>query len=327
MHYGLTIPFDPIPLADHGPILDAAAAAGFTDVWSSEVSGSDAFTPLAQTAVLHPELRLGTAIVPAFTRSPALIAMSAASLADLRPADVLLGIGASSNIIVENWNGVPFQEPYQRTKDVAIFLRRAFTEDKVDMESPSFTIKGFRLGRVPEKRPKVLIAGLRPGMLRLAGRESDGAILNWLSAEDVAKVVPHVEEGRTEAPEIVARLFVIASSDIDAVRAQAKRSIAAYLNVPVYAAFHEWLGRGPVLESMWSAWKAGDRKAALAAVPDSLVDELFIHGTPEQCASRVADYVRAGVTTPMLSLSSLDGDPASLIPQFSRALIERAVGS
>jgi probable F420-dependent oxidoreductase len=327
VHYGLTIPFDPIPLADHGSILDAASAAGFTDVWSSEVSGSDAFTPLAQTAVLHPELRLGTAIVPAFTRSPALIAMSAASLADLRPADVLLGIGASSNIIVENWNGVPFQEPYQRTKDVAIFLRRAFTEDKVDMESPSFTIKGFRLGRVPEKRPKVLIAGLRPGMLRLAGRESDGAILNWLSAEDVAKVVPHVEEGRSEAPEIVARLFVIASSDVDAVRAQAKRSIAAYLNVPVYAAFHEWLGRGPVLETMWSAWKAGDRKAALAAVPDSLVDELFIHGTPEQCASRVADYVRAGVTTPMLSLSSLDGDPASLIPQFSRALIERAVGS
>ncbi len=327
MHYGLTIPFDPVPLADHGPILDAAAGAGFTDVWSSEVSGSDAFTPLAQAAVLHPELRLGTAIVPAFTRSPALIAMSAAALADLRPAEVLLGIGASSNIIVENWNGVPFEAPYQRTKDVAVFLRRAFDEDKVDMESPSFTIKGFRLGRVPARRPKVLIAGLRPGMLRLAGRESDGAILNWLSAEDVAKVVPYVEEGRSEAPEIVARLFVIASSDTDAVRAQAKRSIAAYLNVPVYAAFHQWLGRGPVLDTMWSAWKAGDRKAALAAVPDSLVDELFIHGTPEQCATRIADYVRAGVTTPMLSLSTLDGDPTALIPQFSRALIERAVDS
>ncbi len=82
-----------------------------------------------------------------------------------------------------------------------------------------------------------------------------------------------------------------------------------------------------MLGCRWSAWKAGDRKAALAAVPDSLVDELFIHGTPEQRAARVADYVRAGVTTPMLSLSSLDGDPASLIPQFSRALIEGAVGS
>jgi probable F420-dependent oxidoreductase len=327
VHYGLTIPFDPIALADHGPILDAAAAAGFTDLWSSEVNGADAFTPLAQAAVTHPQFRLGTAIVPAFTRSPALIAMSAASLADLRPAEVLLGIGASSNVIVENWNGVPFQEPYQRTKDVAVFLRRAFTEDKVDMESPSFTIKGFRLGRVPERRPKVLIAGLRPGMLRLAGRESDGAILNWLSAEDVRKVVPHVEEGRSEAPEIVARLFVIASTDTEAVRAQAKRSIAAYLNVPVYAAFHEWLGRGPVLETMWSAWKAGDRKAALAAVPDALVDELFIYGTPEQCASRIADYVRAGVTTPMISLSALDGDPASLVPQFTRALVERAVDS
>lgn len=327
MHYGLTIPFDSVPLADHPAILDAAAAAGFTDLWSSEVNGADAFTPLAQAAVLHPELRLGTAIVPAFTRSPALIAMSAASLADLRPAEVLLGIGASSNVIVENWNGVPFEEPYQRTKDVAVFLRRALSGEKVDLETPSFTIKGFRLGRVPERRPKVLVAGLRPGMLRLAGRESDGAILNWLSADDVRKVVPYVQEGRSETPEIVARLFVIASTDVEVVRAQAKRSIAAYLNVPVYAAFHEWLGRGPVLETMWSAWRAGDRKAALAAVPDALVDELFIYGTPQECAARVAEYVRSGVTTPMLSLSTPDGDPAALIPEFNRSLVEQASAS
>ncbi len=194
------------------------------------------------------------------------------------------------------------------------------------MECPSFTIKGFRLGRVPAKMPRVLIAGLRPGMLRLAGRESDGAILNWLSPDDTRRVVTHVNDVRSEPAEIVARLFVIASSDIDAVRAHAKRAIAAYLNVPVYAAFHEWLGRGEMLSPMWAAWKAGDRKAALALVPDSLVDELFIYGTPAECLARVDEYVAAGITTPMLSIASLEGSPERLIGEFARTRSPAAAG-
>src|ERR1700712_4926446 len=313
MNYGLSIPFDGVPLADHGALFDAAASAGFTDLWSMEVSGNDAFTPLARAAVTHPQFRLGTAIIPVFTRSPALIAMSAASLADLDPAQVLLGIGASSNVIVENWNGVPFVEPYKRVRDVAKFLRRALSGDKVDMECDSFTIKGFRLGRVPATRPRVLIAGLRPGLLRLAGRESDGAILNWLSPDDTRRVVSYVNDVRSEPAEIVARLFVVASSDVAAVRTHAKRAIAAYLNVPVYAAFHDWLGRGELLAPMQAAWKAGDRKAALDLIPDSLVEELFIYGTPSECLARVDEYVAAGITTPMLSIASLEGSPERLI--------------
>ena len=130
----MTVPL-PGPLHSHRDKLTELVELGYTDIWSAESDGADAFTPLALAAAWEPRLRLGTAIVPAFTRSPALIAMSAASLADLRPAEVLLGIGASSNIIVENWNGVPFEEPYQRTKDVAVFLRRALTGEKVDMSA------------------------------------------------------------------------------------------------------------------------------------------------------------------------------------------------
>ena len=78
--------------------------------------------------------------------------------------------------------------------------------------------------------------------------------------------------------------------------------VAAYLNVPVYAAFHDWLGRGPLLEGMWAAWKAGDRKAALEAVPDEVVDELVIHGSPAQVRAGVQRYLDAGVTTAALAL-------------------------
>jgi alkanesulfonate monooxygenase SsuD/methylene tetrahydromethanopterin reductase-like flavin-dependent oxidoreductase (luciferase family) len=146
-------------------------------------------------------------------------------------------------------------------------------------------------------------------MLRLAGREGDGAIINWLSADDVKTVAP-VVRAYGEHKELVARIFVAPSEDREAVYAGARMAIAAYLNVPVYAAFHEWLGRGDVLAPMWDAWKAGDRKAALAAIPDSLIDELIVWGPPERCREHVQRYVEAGVTTPALSIMRFgDVDP------------------
>lgn len=319
MNYGLSIPLDGVSLYDHHRIYDAAVEAGFTDLWSSEVNGADAFSPLVAAGTRHPHLRLGTAIVPAYTRSPALLAMSIASLADSIDGEALVGVGTSSNVIVQNWNGIPFVDPYQRVRDVMTFLRRALAGEKVDMDCDSFSIKGFRLGRLPRREPKLLVAALRPGMLRLAGRLSDGAILNWLSPEDVRRVVEVVREAHPGgAPEIVARLFVIPSDDIDMVRATAKRSIAAYLNVPVYAEFHRWLGRTAVLQPMWDAWKAGDRQLALELIPDHLVDELFIHGTVEDCQRRIDEYVAAGITTPALAINLLDGDPVDTIKRFAR---------
>ena len=89
----------------------------------------------------------------------------------------------------------------------------------------------------------------------------------------------------------------------------ARFAVNTYLNVPVYAAYHEWLGRGEMLEAMWSRWKKGDRKGAAAAIPDALIDELVIHGSPEQCREHIARYVENGIDTPVLALIPLGVDP------------------
>jgi probable F420-dependent oxidoreductase len=296
--YGMTIPFDGVPLDDHRAWYEELVELGYTDLWSSEAGGTDAFTPLALAAAWVPSMRLGAAIVPAYTRGPALMAMSAAAMAEAAPGRFVLGVGTSSNVIVESWNGIPFHKPYQRTRDIVRFLKQAMTGEKIDAQFETFTVRGFRLGRKPEVPPSILVAALRPGMLRLAGREADGAIINWLSADDVSKVVPEVGPDK----EIVARIFVCPSTDAVKVRAAGRFAIAAYLNVPVYAAFHEWLGRGAVLKPIWDAWKAGDRKAATAAIPDHVVDELIVHGSPEECREHIARYVANGVTTTALAI-------------------------
>ena len=141
----------------------------------------------------------------------------------------------------------------------------------------------------------------------MAGREADGAILNWLGAEDVKTVAPYVHEGGADK-EIAARIFVIPTEDADLARTIGRRAIAAYLNVPVYAAFHEWLGRGELLQGMWDAWKAGDRKQALAEIPDEVVDDVIVHVSPSQCREHVQRYVEAGLHTPVLAVVPSDVD-------------------
>jgi len=227
-------------------------------------------------------------------------------MADAAPGRFAFGVGSSSNVIVERWNGVPFVEPYKRVRDVVRFLKDAFSGEKVSHTYDTFAVDGFRLGVRPEVAPSVLVAALRPGMLRLAGREADGAIINWLSADDVTKVASVVRDAAGgEDREMVCRIFVCPSDDTETVREGAKRAIAAYLNVPVYAQFHDWLGRGDTLRPMWEAWQAGDRKQALAVIPDSLVDELIVHGSPAQCRAQIQRYFDNGVTTSSLAIMPL----------------------
>ena len=301
--WGVTIPLMGVTLAEHRPYLEEIAELGFTDVWSSEAGAYDAFTPLALAAAWTPSLRLGSAVIPVYTRGPALLAQSIASLCEAAPGRVAVGLGTSSNVIVSRWNNTPFDKPYQRTRDTIRFLRSALAGEKVTEEYETFKVDGFRLGVRVTQQPQILIGALRPGMLRLAGTEGDGAIVNWLSAEDVKIVAPLVGENK----EVAARIFVMPSEDRAAVRAMGTRLIAEYMNVPVYAAFHEWIGRGEAFRDMWDAWKEGDRKKATESIPDEVLDALIVNGSAEECAEHVKRYAANGITTPMpMMLASPD---------------------
>ncbi|HET6911313.1 MAG TPA: LLM class F420-dependent oxidoreductase [Mycobacteriales bacterium] len=315
--WGITIPFGGVPLAEQRTLFEQLPDLGYTDVWSAEADGADGFTPLALASVWAPSLRLGNAIIPAYTRGPATLAQCVATLAAAAPGRFVLGIGSSSNVIVERWNNIPFEEPYKRVRDTVRFLKKALTGEKVKETYDTFTVDGFRLGLVPPEPPPILIAALRSGMLRLAGKESDGAIINWLAAGDVPKVTPYVHEAGPDK-EIAARIFVAPTTDADQARGVAKFAMAAYLNVPVYRAFHEWLGRDE-LKPMWDAWTAGDRKGAVEAIPDAVVDEIVVHGAPEHCRERVQAYVDNGVTTPVIALLPVGVKAADAIKMLGRA--------
>jgi probable F420-dependent oxidoreductase len=313
--WGLTLPLTGVPLPAHRDLVRSLPDLGYTDVWSAETAGTDAFTPLALVAEWAPGLRLGTAIAPIYTRGAGLLAMQAATVAELAPGRFVLGIGTSTPTIVTNWNALPFEAPYARSRDTLRFLRSALRGVKVTESYETFAVSKFRLERPPTPPPQVVLAALRPGMLRLAAREADGAITNWLAPSDV----PTVRSALGEEPELVARIFVCPTTDADAARGLGRLLISSYLTVPVYAAFHEWLGRGDALRGMHEAWAAGDRQAANAAIPDEVVDELVVHGPPEKCRERVAEYVEQGLTTPVISILPTGDDPSDMVRALGRS--------
>jgi probable F420-dependent oxidoreductase len=313
--WGITLPLTGVRLVEHRDLVKELPDLGYTDAWSAETNGTDAFTPLALTAEWAPELRLGTAITPVYTRGPGLLAMSAATVADLAPGRFVLGIGSSSPVIVHDWNAAGFVDPFGRTRDTLRFLRAALAGEKVTQTYPTFSVRKFRLEAPPAVPPRIMVAALRPGMLRLAAKEADGAITNWLSARDVRTVRAEIGPG----VELAARIFVCPTEDADAARGLGRLLISSYLTVPVYAAFHDWLGRGEALAPMHAAWAAGDRAGANAAIPDEVVDDLIVHGSPEACREKVAEYVANGLDTPVMAVLPTGADPAALVRALAPA--------
>src|ERR1043165_3250282 len=163
-------------------------------------------------------MRLGTAITPVFTRGPGLLAQSAAALAEAAPGRFQLGIGASSPVVVGDWNAIDHRKPWARSRDMLPFLRAALAGDQVSESYETFEVRRFRLDRPPAVPPPILLAALRPRMLRLAAAEADGVILNWLTAEDVPQVVGELGEHRPNF-EIAARIFVCPTEDAHYARA------------------------------------------------------------------------------------------------------------
>jgi probable F420-dependent oxidoreductase len=235
--WGITLPLSGMPLTGQRDLVATLPDLGYTDAWSSEVNGHDAFTPLALAAEWTSKqpagtsaggLRLGTAVANIYTRGPALLAMSAATLAALAPGRFVLGIGVSSPAVVTDWNGIALERPYQRARDTLRFLRRALAGEKVSMDGDTFSITGFRLDPAPVPPPTLALAALRPGMVSLAAEMSDGAITNWLSPEDV----PAVRAVAGPDCELIARIFVCPTADAGLAREIGRRMIAAYLTVP-----------------------------------------------------------------------------------------------
>ena len=289
LRWALTVPFSGIPLAAHGDLFRRIEAAGYDDVWTSETAGYDGFTPLALAAVHTERLRLATGVVNPFTRGPAVLAQHCAALSDASGGRFVLGLGSSSNVIVERWNGVPFEKPLSRMRSTIEALRPVLAGDR----GPG----GFRLETPPAAPVPIVVAALRGKMLGLAAELGDGAFTNFLPLSGTRQVA---EAFGAPEKELVCRFFCFPAPADEALPA-ARRMLVAYATVPVYTAFFRWLGWGERIDPVLEAWEDGDRRRAVELVPDDLVREVFLFGDAAAQRERLQAFAEGGITTFVLT--------------------------
>ena len=278
-----------------------AERRGFTGVWVSEVNGADAVTQAASAATATATMRVGTAIIPTQTRDPLLTAMTAHSLSELSGGRFILGLGTSTNVIVEDWHGRDWGKPLGGTREFVTLVRRLMAGERVTSEGP-FPMRRASLARRGQAQVPIYLAALNEGMLRLAAEVADGVILNFISPRQVKRAVKLIRSVRAErqldSPFEVAAFFrATVTNDTTAALPRYQQEMLTYLMSPVYQKFFSADGWGSLCASTPQLWTSGQREAALASIPAEFIQERALVGNANAIKSQLDSYAEAGMDT------------------------------
>ena len=300
---------------DRNPIDNAVQAEeeGFESIWMTDGNGRmDALTAAAAIGARTTRIRIGLGIVPVFNRPPAVLAASAVALSHIAPDRVILGVGSSSQTMIERWYGMEFSKPLTRVRETVDLMRRIFTGERTAYDGETVRSHGFRLTSALKGRLPIYIAALRPGMLELAGEIGDGVVLNLTPAELLPRVLEHVDTGakrsgrRVEDLEIVSLLNAFVTDDAAAGTQLMRRVALGYYSTGVYASYLAWLGRPREAEQIQAGFAERDREKTNAALSDEFVRRLGLVGSATEVRSRLDEYAAAGLDTAVIWAASQD---------------------
>jgi probable F420-dependent oxidoreductase len=296
---GVTLPLGPADEAVE--LAKSAVDRGYEEVWMAEVNGGDSYALAGAVAQGLPGVRIGTAVVPAQTRTPMMHAMAAMTLSQLTQGNFVLGLGISSPNIVRDWAGQPYERPLTTMREHVEVLRHMLSGQKTDYEGKTLRAKGFRLGGAAVGQVPIYLGALNPGMLRLAGALCDGVCLNMVPEHAVPQVLGEVRAGAEQAGkdpgsiEVVARLHVVLVDDSDMGRNLVRTVFGAYAATPGYNKCFEWIGYAEEARQIREAFAKRDRAGVAAGVSDRLCEAMALIGDRDIVRARVRAYAETGI--------------------------------
>jgi len=310
---GLTLPrTEDVPRKEIVEVVQQAEALGYDSVWVGESWGRDGFTWLTQLACHTSHIKLATGITTVYSRSPALIAQTIASLDEISSGRVILGLGTSGPIVIENWHGLPFDRPLRRTREYIEIIRLILSGERVNYKGEIFQLKGFRLP-FPPVRSRVLIyvASLGPQNLRLTGELADGWLPIYLDASHLQDFQHDLASGAEKAGrplsavDVAPYILSCLSDDVEAARKLVQYHLAYYIGGmgTFYANLIARYGFEDEVSRVREAWGRGDRESAAERVTDAMVARLAICGSPKDGRAQLERYRAAGVTLPIVSFT------------------------
>ncbi len=294
-------------LRDTIHVVQWAEANGFDDGWFSDPGAPDGMTTAAAIAAYAKRMRIGMAIVPVYTRSPTVLAASADVIGQALPGRFILGLGSSSEAILQAFNGIKLEKPLTRVKETAIVVRSILRGEKTDFtELKTVYSRGYSQDPSEPIVP-IYLAALRPKMIEMAAEVGDGVIFNLWPRKALSKMLEHVEIGAARANkklddiEIVNRFATIVTDDKQAGIEQFRRWFIPYFGNPVYNNFLRWCGYPDEADDLLEGWRTRDRARTAAAFHDDLVDAIGVIGTPDEVRTRIKQHAHDGITTSIVA--------------------------
>jgi probable F420-dependent oxidoreductase len=318
-----------LPVAVQQQLAVDVEGAGFASLWTNEASGRDALLLCQAWAAATTTLRVGVGVVPLWTRSPAQLAMACATLQEASGGRFVLGLGVSHPATMGPWHGAEVRAPRTAAGEALTILRQLEAGETSDVHGEVLRSERFRLRISPQPPPtQRLLAAMGPRMLELAGTDADGTLLNWSSADEVARAGERVrtaaeQAGRDPEPlEVATYVRVAVAEDRDAARVALAGEIATYAALPAYAAHFERQGFGDAVARVKAAHKAGaDASGKAEALGDEVLDQLGWAGTPDDDPSAALDrYREAGLDHLVARVVVVGDDAAASVHQVVRAL-------
>ncbi len=312
MSLGFVLSLDYLPKKQAAGILPVLENAGFTHIFVPEIWGRDALTQVTYLASINDSLTFGTGIVNIFSRTPATLAQTAASIAELTEGRFILGLGLSGPIVIRNWHGIDYyaQAPLQRTREYFEIIRMILQGERVNYSGQIFKLKDFKLSFDVNYDVPLFLAALGPKNLQLSGELADGWFPIWSPPDQMRTFFDELDKGRmrrskdlSSKVEIAPFLITCASDrpkDLNLVKAH----LAYYVGGmgTFYNELMKRLGYVREAERIQKAWKAGDRQTATNEVSEDMMNSIAVTGDAETCRNRYALLKEKGITLPVLML-------------------------
>lgn len=288
---------------------------GITDGWFADAGAPDSLTQVAAIAHHTRDIRIGVAVTPVYTRTPAVLAATADVISQILPGRFVMGLGSSSQTIMGGWNGIPLHKPLTRVKETTIMVRSMLKGEKSNFDFETLQSKGYR--QMPcENPPPLYLAGLRAGMLEMAAEVGDGVIINLWPQGALPKMLEHVKIGAERAGkawedvEIVNRAMVLVTDDKELGRNIFRASFGPYYATPVYNKYLAWAGYEDAAAAIREGWAARDRDKTAAAMSDEMIDQIAVIGTEEEVQDRIRTDANTGIHTQIIAPMAITPEDA-----------------
>jgi 5,10-methylenetetrahydromethanopterin reductase len=290
-------------------------------LWIPESWGRESFSSLGAISQITKNVRLGTSIIGIYSRTPAITAMAAITLDMLSGNRTVIGIGASTPAIVENWHGVNFDMPARRMKEYIELVRLMTQGEKVNYSGKFFKINNFKMLHQPQRKHiPIFMAAVNKKMTSIASDLADGILLYLRPFEELNKVAYELKQATKGRAFEIACSFICAVSNKEPQKARDRAALTLAFYVAVgkyYSNFLAENGFKAEVQEIIEEYKKSGAESAANFVSDKMLSSLAICGSGEECRESLSKFVSTGITLPILQFNPLEDSESSFREMLS----------